>query len=107
MFVRASEPLGVQSSEPGGTRKFIQTLKTPEAALARVPANVWTACVVSGYLLLVVPTLARHVLWRDEAQMWLVARASQDFSQLLANMSYENRPILWFLLVWPIARFSS
>ena len=107
MTVRSYEPQEGQNSAPARPRKLLRPLEIPEAALARVPANVWTACVVSGYLLLVVPTLARHVLWRDEAQMWLVARASQDFSQLLANMSYENRPILWFLLVWPIARFSS
>ena len=80
MFVRANEPPGVQSSGPGEARKLLQTLEFPEAALARVPANVWTGCVVSGYPLLAVPTLAGHVPWRDEAQMWLVARASQDFS---------------------------
>ena len=46
-------------------------------------------------------------MWRDEAQMWLVARASPDFSQLLANKSNENRPIMWSLLVWPLARLRS
>jgi hypothetical protein len=107
MSVRAWEPVEGPTPQPAGPRKFLRPLGIPEAALAKVPANIWTACVLCGYLLVVIPTLARHVLWRDEAQMWLVARASENVSQLLANMNYENRPILWFLLVWPIARFSS
>jgi hypothetical protein len=53
------------------------------------------------------PLLWRHVLWRDESQLWLVARASGSFSELLQNMNYENRPILWFLVIWPFARLSA
>jgi hypothetical protein len=74
--------------------------------LRRIPQRWWSVALVSLYLLLVTFALARHVMWRDEAQMWLVGRASSSLADLLTNMQYENRPALWFLLTWPIARIS-
>lgn len=78
-----------------------------EGALQRISQRRWSATIVFLYLLVVTWVLLRHVLWRDEAQMWLVGRASGSLGDLLANMQYENRPALWFLLLWPIARISS
>ena len=54
----------------------------------------------SGYFLL------KHVMWRDELQLWLVASKSNSFADLYQNKQYEIRPFLWFLICWVLSRFS-
>ena len=49
---------------------------------------------------------ARHEIWRDEAQAWLLARDSATPWALLANMRYEGHPALWHLLLWLITRIT-
>jgi hypothetical protein len=49
---------------------------------------------------------ARHEIWRDEAQAWLLARDSATPWALLANMRYEGHPALWHLILWLLARIT-
>lgn len=77
-----------------------------EVCLSRIPQAWWSASLVSLYTLVIVFVSQRHVLWRDEAQMWLIGRASGSIAELFANMEYENRPALWFLVVWPVSQLS-
>lgn len=49
---------------------------------------------------------ARHEIWRDEAQAWLLARDSATPWALLANMRYEGHPALWHLILWLLTRFT-
>jgi hypothetical protein len=78
-----------------------------ELYLRRVPSRTWSYSVSGLYICVIGVVLFQHVLWRDEAQMWLIARASQSLSDLWSNLEYENRPILWFLTIWPLSRLSS
>jgi hypothetical protein len=59
------------------------------------------------YFLVSLGTLMEHVLWRDEAQAWLIARASNSLPELVSNLRYEGHPILWYLVIWPFAHLSS
>jgi hypothetical protein len=45
-----------------------------------------------------------HELWHEEAQAWLIARASHTPIDLLANLRAEGHPPLWYLVLWPFAR---
>ncbi len=45
-----------------------------------------------------------HEPWRDEAQTWLVAR-DLSISDMVRNAPYEGSPVLWHLLVSPLAKF--
>lgn len=45
-----------------------------------------------------------HEPWRDEAQAWLLARDSSSLAALLHNNRYEGGPILWQVLLFPLAR---
>jgi hypothetical protein len=106
----SDEHLAVESrvgADPRRRPSVLRGLRDLEPDLQRIPGNLWTLFVCGSYLAIVTWSLARHVLWRDEAQLWLVARASGSLPELLTNMTYENRPILWFLLLWPIARLTS
>jgi hypothetical protein len=44
-----------------------------------------------------------HEPWRDEAQVWLLAR-DLGIPGLLKNAPYEGSPVLWHLLVMPFAK---
>ena len=45
-----------------------------------------------------------HELWRDEAEIWLLARDSATPGDLLANMSTQGHPALWYAANWLLAR---
>lgn len=47
-----------------------------------------------------------HELWRDEAEIWLLARDSATPGDLLTNMSTEGHPVLWYALNWLLARIT-
>lgn len=47
--------------------------------------------------------LARHELWRDEANVWLMARELTPW-ELLGEIKYQGHPCLWYLLVMPFAK---
>lgn len=47
--------------------------------------------------------LARHELWRDEANVWLMARELSPI-QLFREIKYQGHPCLWYLLVMPLAK---
>lgn len=51
--------------------------------------------------------VARHEMWRDELQAWLIARDSPNPLALLANTKYEGHPALWHLILWIITRFTT
>ena len=55
------------------------------------------------YVLVNLILLLYHEPWRDEAQVWLLAR---DISvwKLPAHMAFEGNPCLWHLLMVPFAR---
>jgi hypothetical protein len=46
----------------------------------------------------------QHEPWRDEAQAWLIARDCPDLGCVLRMAGYEGHPILWHLLLRPLAR---
>lgn len=47
--------------------------------------------------------LMRHELWRDEANVWLMARELSPL-QLFREIKYQGHPCLWYLLVMPFAK---
>lgn len=49
--------------------------------------------------------LWRHEPWRDELQAWLLARDSFSLPELWRNTRYEGHPLLWHLLLFPLARW--
>ena len=48
----------------------------------------------------------RHEMWRDEVQVWNLARSSSSIADLFANMRTEGHPALWHLCVYAISQLS-
>ena len=48
-------------------------------------------------------TSFHHELWRDETQAWLIAR-DLPLKALFAQANYEGSPMLWHLLLAPLAK---
>lgn len=55
------------------------------------------------YTLLNVVLLCFHAPWRDEANVWLMARDLSPL-QLLREIKYQGHPCLWYFLVMPFAK---
>ena len=47
--------------------------------------------------------LWRHEMWRDELQAWLLVRDSSSLVDLWRNSRYEGHPLLWHLMLFPLA----
>jgi hypothetical protein len=50
--------------------------------------------------------LRGHAMWFDEIQAWNIARASHSLPDLYANLRYEGHPVLWYLPLYVITRFT-
>ncbi|MGN0376386.1 MAG: hypothetical protein ACI4ED_02005 [Suilimivivens sp.] len=57
----------------------------------------------AGYLIFNGILLAGHELWRDEANVWLIARELSPL-QLFREIRYQGHPCLWYLLIMPFAK---
>lgn len=56
-----------------------------------------------GYLLFNIILLIFHEPWRDEANVWLMARELSPVT-LFREIKYQGHPCLWYLLVMPFAK---
>lgn len=65
--------------------------------------DIFLAGVFLAYLVFNGILLARHELWRDEANVWLMARQLSPI-QLLKEIKYQGHPCLWYLFVMPFAK---
>ena len=59
--------------------------------------------IFAGYLIFNGILLFRHELWRDEANVWLMAKELSPI-QLLRELKYQGHPCLWYFLVMPFAK---
>lgn len=48
----------------------------------------------------------KHEMHMDEVLAWLIARHSHGVLDLLRHLRYEGHPALWYLLIYPLSRFS-
>lgn len=56
------------------------------------------------YVIFNIVLLYFHAPWRDEANVWLMARDLSPL-QLLGEIKYQGHPCLWYFLVMPFAKF--
>lgn len=57
----------------------------------------------AGYVIFNGILLCGHELWRDEANVWLLARDTTPVT-LMKEIRYQGHPCLWYLLVMPFAK---
>lgn len=68
--------------------------------------NRFAAAVTLAFVLLAGLGLARHEMWRDELQAWLIPAGSGSPAELIHNLRYEGHPALWHSLLWIVSRFT-
>lgn len=56
-----------------------------------------------GYLIFNGVLLAGHEPWRDEANVWIMARELSPL-ELFKEIRYQGHPCLWYLLIMPFAK---
>lgn len=66
----------------------------------------FAAAVTLAFVLLGGIGLARHEMWRDELQAWLIPAGSGSPAELIHNLRYEGHPALWHSLLWIVSRFT-
>lgn len=71
------------------------------------PSGLETALVVAAFLALGMVGLANHEMWRDELEIWLIARDSGSVGQLFQNMSTQGHPAVWYLLNFLLTRLTT
>ncbi len=64
------------------------------------------AAVLLAFLLLGLIGILQHEMWRDELEIWLIARDSASLGELFSNMSSQGHPALWYLLAFALTRFT-
>ena len=80
---------------------------TPGTEFGAVPEEterLFAIVLTAVFLLVTVPVMLHHEMWRDEIQSWLLARDSVSLRSLFHSLHYEGHPSLWYLLLRPIAR---
>ena len=50
--------------------------------------------------------LRGHAMWFDELQAWNIARSSHSLGELYASLRYEGHPIVWYLPLFVLTRFT-
>jgi hypothetical protein len=58
------------------------------------------------FALLLAMVTARHQMWEDELQAWLIVRDSSTLAELFHNLRYEGHPALWYLILYIPAHLS-
>jgi hypothetical protein len=62
----------------------------------------WPECMAfAAFVALLLLGMHQHVIWRDEAEAWLIVRDSADVPTLLHNMRYTGHPALFYVLMMP------
>ncbi|MEM8641848.1 MAG: hypothetical protein AAGG51_23985 [Cyanobacteria bacterium P01_G01_bin.54] len=67
----------------------------------------WRSLVLLAYLLLGLVGLWNHAMWRDELNVWAIARDSESLGALFAAVNYEGHPSLWYLLLYGVQLLTS
>jgi hypothetical protein len=59
------------------------------------------------YVVLLAMVVSHHEMWRDEMQIWMIARQSDTVADLFRNLKYEPHPALWYILAFLTSKISS
>ena len=67
----------------------------------------WMLLALAGFAAVLALLIAHHEMWRDELQAWLLARDSGSLAMLWQNSRYEGHPLLWHLMLYPLAHLAA
>lgn len=66
-----------------------------------------TSLIVVAFAVICAAGMGRHEMWRDELQIWMLARDSGSWLELLQNLRYETgHPFLWYVCLFGLSRWT-
>lgn len=77
---------------------FLQLIRENDRVFERVLISIFFVIGAIG--------IFNHAMWRDELNGWLLTRDSHTISELLTNVRYEGHPLLWYVLLDLLNRFT-
>ena len=85
-------------------RNKVESRQVKDMDMKRSNINkAFLICLFLGYLIFNIILLMKHEPWRDEANVWLLARELTPV-ELFREIKYQGHPCLWYLLVMPFAK---
>ena len=69
--------------------------------------NLFTLVFTLIFAFLGLVGILNHAMWRDELNVWLIARDSSSLMELFGNIKYEGHPALWYLCLYLLNQFTS
>jgi len=66
--------------------------------------RVWQLAIIAVFAVVLGALMARHEMWRDEIQAWLLARDSASLADLWRSSRWDGHPLLWHVLLMPLTR---
>jgi hypothetical protein len=79
------------------TKKIIDVFEEPRHGFNYLP--------ILGFFVLGAIGIYHHAMWRDELNVWLIARNSYSLPELFQNMEYEGHPSLWYICLYLVKQF--
>lgn len=70
-------------------------------------AHFFTILVTFSFFCLGLVGILNHAMWRDELNVWLIARDSPSLLELFSNIKYEGHPALWYLCLYLLNQFTA
>lgn len=94
------------------TSAFSQTLEIrsaikQDATWDSLRIQWFSSSLTAAFSSLELVNIFHHVMWRDELQVWMIARHSHSITELISLKRYEGHPDAWFLLVYFITRVTA
>jgi len=59
------------------------------------------------FLSLELVNVLHHAMWRDELQVWMIARHSHSIAELVSLKKYDGHPDAWYLVVYLITKITN
>lgn len=69
--------------------------------------RVFERALISIFFIIGAIGIFNHAMWRDELNGWLLTRDSHTLGELIANVKYEGHPLLWYVLLDFLNRFTA
>lgn len=77
------------------------------ASAYTITRAAFASALTLAYLIVAGFQIARHVMWFDEWQAWLLASHARTLPELFSHMRYETHPRLWHVCLFVLSRFTS
>ena len=94
------------------TSSLSQTLEVSKTArlqsFLEAPGIQWFSILLTAaFSSIELVNTVHHIMWRDELQVWMIARHSHSIAELISLKRYEGHPDAWFLLVYLITKVTA